>query len=274
MIEKLIIEKSKDFEQTLRELFDKKKTKYPPSLFHAMEYAVFSGGKRIRPILMWLSADFLGIKWDKVKDFAVALELIHTYSLIHDDLPCMDDDDFRRGQPSCHKKYGEAMAVLAGDALLNLAYETVLEALRDDNKLYASAIFLAKCAGAEGMIGGQAQDILMHDPTEEDILNIYKKKTAELIKAAVVTPCYLHKNEPVYDDLNLYGEKLGIIFQLTDDILDQKQNEVSYLKKTNRQKTIQKINDLNNEIKDTFKKYGEKAHYLIKFADYICQRNH
>ncbi|MFW5780630.1 MAG: polyprenyl synthetase family protein [Bacillota bacterium] len=272
MIKNIIEEKSKKFEEIIQDFFKQRQQLYPKELYETMEYAVFSGGKRIRPALMWLSAEFLGIKWEKVKDFAVALELIHSYSLIHDDLPCMDDDDFRRGKPSCHKKYGEALAVLAGDALLNLAYETILKSLKEDNKLYISAVYLSKCAGPEGMIGGQAEDILMKDVSEERILSIYRKKTSGLIKAAVVVPCYLHKNDPVFKDLDLYGEKLGLIFQLTDDILDQKQNEISYLRKTDKEKTINKINSLNKEINSIMEKYGEKAKDLLLFADFVSQR--
>lgn len=260
-----------EFETGLRRFFEEKKGLYPEKLYSAMEYSVFGGGKRIRPLIMRLSAEFLGISWTKVADFAIAIELIHTYSLIHDDLPSMDNDDFRRGRPSTHKVYGEAIAILAGDALLNLAYEVALKAVSFDNKLFSSAILLAECAGAKGMVGGQVEDLtLQRDASPEQMLSMYAKKTAALIKAAALIPCYLHKNEAVYNDMAVFGEKLGIIFQLTDDMLDaDKKSYSSYFGKNQAEKTV---NSLFKEIEEIFSKYGNEAKNLIELTKSVVFR--
>lgn len=273
MIKDIIDIEAKSFETELREFFDNKKEFYPDNLYKAMEYSLFGRGKRIRPIIVRLCADFLDINRNKLKDLAIALELIHTYSLIHDDLPCMDNDDYRRGKPTCHKMYGEAMAILAGDALLNLAYETALESVSKDNKLFISALLLSKCSGAEGMIGGQVEDITLENPSEQEILSMYSKKTACLIRTAALIPAYLHINEIVYEDLNEYGEKLGLIFQLSDDMLDKNVIEKnSYISNIGEQETLKLINKLNADIKKIMSKYDSKADLLIQLADYVANR--
>lgn len=122
----------KDIDNSLRNLLESKRAQYPSALFDAMVYALFPSGKRVRPYLAYLTADFVGVSVEKIKPLALAVELIHNYSLIHDDLPCMDNDLIRRGKPSCFAKFGEATALLAGDALLNLAYETLLHAVKND----------------------------------------------------------------------------------------------------------------------------------------------
>lgn len=274
MIKDIIKLESKNFEMLLQKFFNEKKAFYPKKLADAMEYSLFSGGKRIRPVLSFLVADFLDINRNKIIDLAIALELIHNYSLIHDDLPCMDNDDYRRGKLTSHKVFGEDFATLAGDALLNLAYETILETVSKDNKLFISALILAKCAGAEGMIGGQADELDFVNSEAKDILDMYIKKTAMLFKAAVLLPAYLHINEAVYNDLQKYGEKLGLIFQLTDDLLDADQNEENtYLSIAGKEGTHSLIAKLNNEIKDLLSKYADKAHILIELAEYISARN-
>lgn len=263
-------QKTDEFESSLRDFFCAKKGSYPEELYNAMEYSLFSGGKRIRPLIMRLSADFLGSSWAKVSDFAIALELIHTYSLIHDDLPSMDNDDLRRGKPTCHKVFGEALAILAGDALLNLAYETILKAVNLDNKLFSSALIIAECAGAAGMIGGQVEDITISDASEEEMLSMYSKKTAALIKAAALTPCYLHKNEAVYNNMQIFGEKLGILFQLTDDMLDN--DKTSYPVFFGKNKAENKINALFFDIKNVLSTYEDRAQSLLELAKSIVYR--
>ncbi|MDE7256820.1 MAG: polyprenyl synthetase family protein, partial [Clostridia bacterium] len=180
------------------------------------------GGKRIRPVLMYAVGDILGLKRETLSPFACALEFIHTYSLIHDDLPAMDNDDFRRGKPSNHKVYGEANAILAGDGLLNTAYSILFAECFKGSEYISAAKFICDAAGIHGMIAGQSADILHEKDSEpdENILEyIYETKTAELLIAAVTVPCVL-KGGAYYSEFKEFGKKLGYLFQLTDDILD------------------------------------------------------
>lgn len=273
MIKKRLKDKKEIFEKELASFFIAKKEFYTPTLYTAMEYSLFGGGKRIRPILMWLVSDFLGMKFNNILKLAIGIELIHTYSLIHDDLPSMDNDDYRRGKPTLHKKHGEANAILAGDALLNLAYETMFDAVDSDIKLLLSAKLIAKCSGGEGMIGGQVEDIGMKNPSPKQILQMYNKKTGCLIKAAVMSPCYLYKDEKVFEDMDSYGEMLGLIFQLSDDVLDVEDNDKnSFVNNMGKEKTLQLLFDLNSKIKTLLDKYGEKGRVLVDFADFLTTR--
>ena len=192
--------------------------------FEAMIYSLKVGGKRVRPILMLLTYDMYKNDYKKILPFAAALEMIHTYSLIHDDLPCMDNDDLRRGKPTNHKIYGEAVAVLAGDGLLNEAMIIMLDQCLDGslNTIKASNL-IAKASGAQGMIAGQISDILSEGITisEEELLYMHKNKTGELIKAAVVCGATLgNADQGDLSYLKEYGDKLGLAFQIKDDILD------------------------------------------------------
>ena len=190
------------------------------NLISSMSYSLLAGGKRIRPVLTLLVADFLGLDKSEVLPYAIALECIHTYSLIHDDLPCMDNDDYRRGKLTNHKVYGEDMAVLAGDALLNKAYEILFDNISSPESLTASKM-LANYAGYQGMIGGQAYDIKSGSLNGDldSLINIHKNKTGKLILSSVLIPSILSKNL-YYDNLEIYGENLGLLFQITDDLLD------------------------------------------------------
>lgn len=273
MIKEILAERANSFEKELRSFFDTKKDLYPPTLYTAMEYSLFGGGKRIRPVIMWLVSDFLGMSFNKLLGLAIGIELIHTYSLIHDDLPSMDNDDFRRGKLTLHKMHGEANAILAGDALLNLAYETILDTVSRDNKLFLSARLIAKLAGGEGMIGGQIEDIGIQNPNARQIIEMYSKKTACLIKAAVMAPCYLYENEEVYREMQYYGENLGLIFQLTDDIIDCDNSENnSYIKIMGKDKTLQLIFELNIGIKKILEKYGKSANKLLEISEFFTTR--
>ena len=195
----------------------------------AMEYSINAGGKRIRPVLMCAIADSMGMDMSFVAPYGAAIEFIHTYSLIHDDLPAMDDDDFRRGKPSNHKVYGEAMAILAGDSLLNLAYEVMSDYVIANSKLntvsnHAIAMnYIAKCAGGRGMVGGQVYD-LEAENVSVDIKRlelIHLLKTGALIRACVVVPGIVKGKDPEYiKKLERVGNNLGMIFQIKDDILD------------------------------------------------------
>lgn len=189
----------------------------------AMKYSLINGGKRIRPVLALEFARACGGSRDDCLPLACALEYIHTYSLIHDDLPCMDNDDLRRGKPSCHKQFDEATALLAGDALLTHAFEIVSEAdLSDDKKVMATSL-LAQNSGVTGMIGGQVIDILFEkgNPTLKDLLTVYKLKTGALISAACLMGCISARADSnQLAAASKFAYSLGIAFQIQDDILD------------------------------------------------------
>lgn len=195
-------------------------------LFQAMRHAVLSGGKRFRPILVLSSGECFDVSQATLLPFACALELIHNYSLIHDDLPSMDNDDFRRGKPSCHKAYGEAIALLAGDGLLTLAFEVLALAPLEEELLERKnqvIMDIGKLAGIDGMIGGQFMDITLppEEITEEEFEELILKKTGALFIASVKMGAILGKASP--SELNAmvdYGQNLGIAFQIRDDILD------------------------------------------------------
>ena len=194
----------------------------PEVLGESMKYSLQLGGKRIRPVLMYAVGDVLGVDREILTPFACALEFIHTYSLIHDDLPEMDNDDFRRGKPSNHKVYGAANAVLAGDGLLNTAYSILLGECFKGNEYVSAAKFICDAAGIYGMIAGQSADIAHEKeeiPDEDTLEYIYENKTAKLLIAAVTVPSVI-KGGANYSELKQFGKKLGYLFQLTDDILD------------------------------------------------------
>ena len=198
----------------------------PEILNDSLIYSLRLGGKRIRPVLMFAVGKLLGLDSQKLKNFALALELIHTYSLIHDDLPEMDNDDFRRGKPSNHKVYGTGNAVLAGDGLLNTAYSVLFGECFNGSEYVSAAKYICDCAGIKGMIAGQSADLLHQNDSEidEDVLDfIYENKNSKLIMAAVVVPSILCGGK-YYSELKLFGRDLGFLFQITDDILDVEGN--------------------------------------------------
>lgn len=211
-----------EFESYAVDYAAKMQTK-PDILGESMRYSLLNGGKRVRPVLALACADVLGLPSKEILPYALALEMIHTYSLIHDDLPAMDNDDFRRGKPSCHKQFGEANAILAGDGLLNEAYAICFEQCKKGEKYVQAASFLNECAGVYGMIAGQSADILFtasdKEVTEEDLTYIYAHKTGKLLLAPVAIACIL-SNYKSYLPLEGFGKLLGRLFQMTDDILD------------------------------------------------------
>jgi geranylgeranyl diphosphate synthase type II len=193
-------------------------------LYEAMEYSLLAGGKRIRPALSLAFCRLFGGPVERVLPMACAVEMIHTYSLIHDDLPCMDDDDYRRGKLTCHKVYGEAIAVLAGDGLLTAAFETLLDpAFTEVTREQAgeAAFVLAKAAGHSGMIGGQTLDMMEMEQTEQGILELHRKKTGALLRAAAELGCIAAgAGKEERSAAVSYAEHLGLAFQIQDDLLD------------------------------------------------------
>ena len=198
----------------------------PPEIFKAIHYSVFAGGKRIRPILCLASVEALGGDIAQALPVACALELIHTYSLIHDDLPAMDNDDFRRGKPTSHKVFGEAIAILAGDALLTEAFNLLSrsEKMRIPAERRLAVIqVIAQAAGISGMVGGQALDLLAEKtkPDLEALRDIHRRKTGELIVAAVKSGAIMcGASEDKVQALTDYGMNIGLAFQIADDILN------------------------------------------------------
>ena len=215
----------------LKELVDnylsnyfKNKGSYNSLIYDAANYSLNVGGKRIRPILFMLVYNMYKGKDKEIIDMAAAIEMIHTYSLIHDDLPCMDNDDLRRGKPTNHKVYGENIAVLAGDALLNESMILLMDfSIKNGKDALVAAREIAYAAGADGMIGGQVVDIINEGKriSKEELNYMHLKKTGELIRSSIVAGAILAEaDKSEIDLLNKFGMNLGLAFQIKDDILD------------------------------------------------------
>ena len=196
----------------------------PRQVWEAMEYSTMGGGKRIRPYLTMKFAAMLGGSEEIALPFGAALEMVHTYSLIHDDLPCMDDDDYRRGKPTCHKMYGEANAVLAGDGLLTLAFGVLADAPATPEQIVRATRLLSEAAGCNGMIGGQVLDLLAENTTvsRQSLCRIHDGKTCALMRAAAGLGCIaagVFEGE-AWDAAMTYATEVGMAFQIVDDLLD------------------------------------------------------
>lgn len=257
----------------------------PKSLHQAMRYSVFAGGKRLRPILAIASFEAVGGKGKTILPVACALEIIHTYSLIHDDLPCMDDDDLRRGKPTLHKVYGDGMAVLAGDALHALAFELLLQA-KNPQVVYE----VAKAIGTEGMIGGQVKDLEAEGKkvSLREVEYIHTHKTGRLLRASVRAGAILGgADRTALSALSGYGEKFGLAFQIVDDILDVVGKEEIIGKKKGSDKANSKATypeviglekskalakNLLQEAKSKLKVLGKKSWVFEGLADYVYER--
>lgn len=262
------------------------------TIYKAMNYSLHAGGKRIRPVIMMAAAELMGGNRSDVMPFACAIEMIHTYSLIHDDLPCMDNDDLRRGKPTNHKVFGEAIAVLAGDALLNYAFETMLKKSEVSPNMTLAAISeLATASGTEGMIGGQVIDIESEGKTIDSVtlMTMHLHKTAALIMASAKIGALLGGGDK--EDLismEEFARYLGIAFQIKDDILDVTGNEEELGKKTGMDSAMEKstfvsiygleqakklLEDYTQKAIETLECYGEKAEFLIELSKFLLSRN-
>lgn len=192
-------------------------------LFASMRYSLLAGGKRLRPVFVYDFCRMCGGDWKTATHFAAAVEMIHTYSLIHDDLPCMDDDDYRRGSPTNHKVYGEAIAVLAGDALLTAAFRFLSQAPYSADIRIKAVEVLSACAGETGMVGGQVLDIKSEERlcTEQEVLDIQSRKTGALIRSACLLGVLAgNGSQEQLDAATLFADNLGLAFQIRDDMLD------------------------------------------------------
>jgi geranylgeranyl diphosphate synthase type II len=212
----------------------------PPRLAEAMRYSTLAGGKRLRPVLCLLAAEACGGPAARAAALpaACALEMVHTYSLIHDDLPAMDDDDLRRGRPTCHKAFDEATAVLAGDGLLTLAFEVVARHVRPAPAAAGCALALAEAAGAAGMVGGQMADLQAEgraDANLPELEAIHRRKTGALLRAALRMGAVAAGADPATcEALDVYGRAVGLAFQIVDDLLDVEGDEAKLGKRVNK----------------------------------------
>jgi geranylgeranyl diphosphate synthase type II len=262
----------------------------PGLLAEAMGYALMAGGKRVRSILCIASYEAAGGKYDIILPVASSLELIHTYSLIHDDLPAMDDDDFRRNQPTVHKVYGEAAAILAGDALLTDAFNIISGVETSPRKLLSIVSELSCASGPEGMVGGQTMDIIFEGKKarKKDLYYIHTHKTGTLIRASVRIGAILAGASPSrLNALTEYGEKVGYAFQVIDDILnvtgtkeelgkstgtDDARGKNTYPSIYGLNKSRQIAENLVNDSLNALKGLNNKAEPLAEIAKYIMAR--
>ncbi len=252
-------------------------------VFDAMEYAVFNGGKRIRSVLCTETARMLTGSNEKALPFAAAIEFIHAFSLVHDDLPCMDDDDMRRGMPSCHKKFGEDLALLAGDALLNTAYEVMAEACENGGKGEIKAMrHIAASAGVHGMINGQVRDIKLSScksADESKLLALIEQKTMALIMTGVVSAAYVSNADfEVVSSLERFAYNLGIAFQIRDDFEDEEQDNAAervspnFINTLGKEAARARMNSCVKEAYNVLEKY-ENNEFIKGLLDYLFDGN-
>ena len=260
-------------------------------MLEAMAYSLSNGGKRIRPMLVLEFCRVCGENPEKAIPFAVALEMIHTYSLIHDDLPCMDNDDMRRGKPSSHKAFGEANALLAGDGLLTLAFETALSAkdMSDSQKAQAGLV-LAKAAGCAGMIAGQVMDLANEErqASLDKVAHTDRLKTGELIMAAASLGCIAaNADEARIGAAREYCSDIGLAFQIVDDILDVtssseilgkpvgsdgENGKSTYVSLLGLEKSKALAEELTEKAKAALSVFGEEKEFLYILADKLADR--
>ncbi len=266
--------------------------RYPERLYEAMSYSVLAGGKRLRPVLMLSACEAVGGNMEDALPFACALEMIHTYSLIHDDLPAMDNDDFRRGKPTCHKVFGEGMAVLAGDGLLTYAFEIMLDTVcaKRDIKYANAAKYIAHNSGTCGMLVGQVVDVESEGVTIDDktLMYIHDNKTGGLIKAALVAGAIIGgATEDEIGDFEKIGYNIGIAFQIKDDILDvtstfdvlgkpvfsdEKNNKSTYVTLHGIDNAQEDYKTLSEGAVKMIEKFGGRSEFLKKYADMLVNR--
>ena len=253
----------------------------------AMRYSVTAGGKRIRGVLALAVCELLGGERGAALTVACAIEYIHAYSLIHDDMPCMDDDDYRRGKPSCHKAFGEGIAMLAGDSLLNLAFELLLDYAAKSRfsdgdsrrRFIEAAAFIAAASGARGMAGGQAIDLTARNPAGEELENLRRLKTGRLFEAAVLAPaicCGADRGD--YAALEEYARGLGLAFQITDDLLDitgetGETDETGGASDANGAETAaQRLDGIAAKAAASLSRFSGRADFLLDILKFIIRR--
>ncbi|WP_297633498.1 polyprenyl synthetase family protein [uncultured Clostridium sp.] len=267
---------------------------YNDIIYHSQSYSLNIGGKRVRPILTLLVYSLYKDSYKGALKVACAIEMIHTYSLIHDDLPCMDDDDLRRGKKTNHKVFGENIAVLAGDALLNEAMIVIMtESLKYGKNYLEAGIKIAEAAGSEGMIGGQVVDILSEEKEDIEINELkymHKKKTGELIKVSILAGAIMGDGTAEeIEKLNKFGDDLGLAFQIKDDILDiignekklgkkihvdEKNNKTNYISKYGLEKSKEMCESLTNNCIEILKSLNKDTKLLEDLTLNLLKRDY
>ena len=265
----------------------KKKDEFNKTIYDAMEYSLFTGGKRLRPLMTLKTFQMFDNELEKVLPFATAIEMIHTYSLIHDDLPSMDNDDFRRGKPTNHKVFGEAMAILAGDGLLNLAFETMHEHAYKNSKteeelkgFIRAMKEISTYSGCSGMIAGQVMDLMssFDNMDEERLFYMYRAKTAALFQASIISGAIIGgANRQEISALRTFGLNLGLAFQIEDDLLDSTQDDIinkfTYLKFHTHEEAEKEVEKLsNNAIKALETLKDRDTTFLRELTGYLINR--
>ena len=292
MMKDILQQYANNFEESIKDLFESENSEYK-IISDACKYSLLLGGKRIRPFLINSFYMLCGGTGCYSFNFEAAMECIHTYSLIHDDLPCMDNDDMRRGKPSCHIKFGEEYALLAGDALLTGAFGLASTTKNIDSALVLKALLeLSNSAGINGMIGGQTVDLLYENKEADvEVLKlICSLKTGALIKASCKIGCILAgANDKQIIAAETFAQKLGLAFQIVDDILDETSTEEKLGKpihsdKENNKSTFVSLLGidecrrlvvvLTQEAKECLDIFGQEAETLKEFADYLCNRDY
>ncbi|AEF17221.1 Polyprenyl synthetase [Thermoanaerobacterium xylanolyticum LX-11] len=269
-------------------------TDRPEVLFEAMKYSVFAGGKRLRPVLCISACELVGGNKEDALPVACAIEFIHTYSLIHDDLPAMDNDDLRRGKPTNHKVYGEAIAILAGDALLNYGFEVLIQQALNSNKsqnILKAADEIARAAGCRGMIAGQVVDLLSENKEigEYDLKFMHDHKTGALIKASILAGAIIGgADAATLKKLSSYAEYLGFAFQVKDDILDVQGDEAklgkdigsdiangksTFVSVLGLQRSVELVNELTEKAISILNDFGNKGEFLKSLTKYMAERD-
>lgn len=274
-------EKIKTMRTTINFRLDEYFSNYPnveKELLEAIRYSVMSGGKRLRPCLLIMFYELCGGKSEKIYDVACAVEMVHTYSLIHDDLPCMDNDEFRRGRKSTHIVYGEPLALLAGDALLSESFkilsEEKLSAEFGEKELIKGIRVLSEMAGTSGMISGQAEDIDIAKNIyikEEKLLNIYEKKTAALFSAAAKIGAICAEAENKSVNLSAkFGQLFGMAFQIFDDIIDLKKDKdkkITYVSLSGIEKSKNLVRKYLDKAVNLLQEFDGDSEYLKKLLE-------
>jgi geranylgeranyl diphosphate synthase, type II len=264
-----------------------------PIIYEAMKYSLLAGGKRLRPIMAIMACELFDGDINEVMTYACSIEMIHTYSLIHDDLPAMDNDDYRRGKLTNHKVFGEGFAILAGDALLNKAFEIIHQALIENPRLenIKAAAYISKASGAQGMIGGQCIDLYYENKgIDLDILNaMHDKKTGAMIRAPLVAGALISgaKDEDV-QRIEKFGQLIGLAFQISDDILDVEgsteklgkrtgsdasNNKSTFVSYYGIEKSKEMAKELIKEAQNIIDLYGNKGLLLKELSNYIIERD-
>lgn len=260
-------------------------------LFAAMEYSLMSGGKRLRPVLLMAAADSVGADGEKFLSVASSIEMIHTYSLIHDDLPAMDDDDYRRGKLTNHKVFGEATAILAGDALLTLAFEVMTRQKNVEPKILLEVVKeMSKAAGVSGMVGGQMIDLESEGKkiNLDTLRKMHLGKTGALFKAAIRSGAILAgADEKKLSALTDYAENFGLAFQITDDILDvigdeknlgkpvgsdEKNHKSTYVTLTSLDEAKSLAKKSVADALESLKNFGDEANFLRELVKFLIER--